>query len=49
MIFSFGKFIVSMTYTIMLFVTHINKAIVSAPVIRMDDTVWLNLPADYCL
>ncbi len=44
-----SKFIVSVTYTIMLFVPYINKAVISAPMIGMDNTVRIDFPADYCL
>lgn len=46
--FSMSEFIVSMTNTIMLFVSHINKVVVSTPVVRVDDTVRIDFPADYC-
>ena len=44
-----GDLIGTMMYTIMFFITHINEAVVSTPVIRMNDTVRIDFPADYCL
>ncbi len=40
MALSFCKFIGSMLYTIMLFITQIYQAIVTAPAIGMDNTFW---------
>ena len=34
-----GKFIVPVLYTIVLFIPHVNQAIITASVMRMNDTV----------
>ena len=47
--FSTGEFISSMTYTIMLFIAHINQTVMPAPLVGMNNRIRIDLSADNCL
>ena len=46
MFLSISKFIVAMMYTIMFFVSQINKAVVATPGIRVNDAFWFYFAAN---
>ena len=47
--FSTGEFISTMTYTIMLFIAHINQTVIPAPLVGMNNRIRIDLSADNCL
>ena len=49
MLFAPGKFISTMMHSIMLFITQIHQAVITSPLVRMDDAIWRDTTSYYCL